>query len=54
MSTNFVGHTDLIARLNRSFILRLVKEQGPLSRADIAKILNLNAATVGRTISSSK
>lgn len=51
MSTNFVGHTDLIARLNRSSILRLVKEQGPLSRADIAKILNLNAATVGRIVS---
>ena len=50
-SGNFVGGANLIANLNRSSILRLVKEQGPTSRAQIAKHLELNPATVGRIVS---
>ncbi len=50
-SGSFVGNANLIASLNRSAILRLVKEKGPISRAEIAKRLDLNPATVGRTVS---
>ena len=48
---SFLGNANLIANLNRSSILRLVKEQGPTSRAEIAKHLELNPATVGRIVS---
>lgn len=48
---NFVGNVDLIANLNRSSILRLIKEQGPIPRAEIAKQVELNPATVGRIVS---
>ena len=50
-SGSYVGNVNLIANLNRSSILRLVKEQGPTSRAEIAKHLELNPATVGRIVS---
>ncbi len=50
-SANVVGNANLISNLNRSFILRLIKEQGPMSRAEIAKHLELNPATVGRIVS---
>jgi predicted NBD/HSP70 family sugar kinase len=48
MSTAFVGNAALIVRINRASILRLVKERGPISRAEIAKLLELNPTTVGR------
>jgi N-acetylglucosamine repressor len=48
VSTAFVGNAALIGRINRASILRLVKERGPISRAEIAKRLDLNPATVGR------
>ncbi len=38
-------------RLNRSAILELLREQGPLSRARIAEILHLSPATVTRIVS---
>lgn len=50
MSVSFVGNAALIARINRSSILHLVKESGPISRATIAKRLDLNPATVGRCV----
>ena len=47
---HFTGNSNLIAHLNRSAILRLVKEQGPISRAEVAKRLSLHPATVGRIV----
>jgi glucokinase-like ROK family protein len=37
-------------RLNRSAVLELLREQGPLSRARIARILHLSPATVTRIV----
>ena len=49
--STLAGNAALIARMNRSSILRLVKEQGPISRTQVAAQLKLNPATVGRVVS---
>lgn len=46
-----VGRPKLMKRLNRSAILELLREQGPFSRAKIARILHLSPATVTRIVS---
>ena len=46
-----VGRPKLMKRLNRSAILELLREQGPLSRAKIARVLSLSPATVTRIVS---
>jgi glucokinase len=48
---NFVGNPGLMKQLNRSAILSLLRERGPLSRSDIAKLLNLSPSTVTRVVS---
>lgn len=44
------GNPELMKRLNQSAILRTIREQGPLSRAEIAKALQLNPSTVTRIV----
>lgn len=44
------GDKHLIREINKSLILKIIRENGPLSRADIAKILGLNPATVSSNI----
>lgn len=46
----YVGRPKLMKRLNRSAILELLREQGPLSRAKIANLLHLSPATVTRIV----
>ena len=46
-----VGRPKLMKRLNRSAILELLREQGTLSRAKIARVLSLSPATVTRIVS---
>jgi len=46
-----VGRPKLMKRLNRSAILELLREQGSMSRAKIARILHLSPATVTRIVS---
>lgn len=48
---NLVGSPYLMKQLNRSAILSLLREQGPLSRSDIAKQLNLSPSTITRIVS---
>jgi predicted NBD/HSP70 family sugar kinase len=50
-SHRFVGNAAFLARINRSSILRLTKQQGRISRAEIASVLGLNPSTVGRIVS---
>ena len=40
------GRPDLIRDLNRSLVLNLVRERGPLSRADVARLSGLSPSTV--------
>jgi len=47
----YVGKPRLMKRLNRSAVLELLREQGPMSRARIARALNLSPATVTRIVS---
>lgn len=47
---NYVGNPYLMKQLNRSAILGLLRERGPLSRSDIAKLLNLSPSTVTRIV----
>jgi len=49
---NRTGSPELMKRLNQSAILRTIREQGPISRADIAKKLQLNPSTVTRLVNS--
>ncbi|MCB0181643.1 MAG: ROK family transcriptional regulator [Anaerolineae bacterium] len=39
------GDTRLIRQMNRSAILQLIREQGPISRVDLARLSNLTPAT---------
>jgi glucokinase-like ROK family protein len=39
------GDVQLVRRLNRDVILRLVREQGPISRTDLARLTQLTPAT---------
>jgi len=48
---NFLGNPYLMKQLNRSAVLGLLREHGPLSRSDIAKLLNLSPPTVTRIVS---
>jgi predicted transcriptional regulator len=41
----------LIKKINNSSILKIIREKGPISRADIAKITALNPATVSSNVS---
>ena len=41
-----VGHRDLLRDLNRTLVLNLVRERGPLSRADVARLSGLSPSTV--------
>lgn len=45
------GNSDLIRRLNRSIVLDLVRQRGPLSRADVKRITGLNFTTVTNAVS---
>lgn len=47
---NVVGNPYLMKQLNRSTILGLLRERGPLSRSDIAKLLNISPSTVTRIV----
>ncbi|MBE6745515.1 MAG: ROK family transcriptional regulator [Ruminococcaceae bacterium] len=47
---NNLGHLELIRRINRSMILNTIKAEQPISRAQIAKQLNLSKATVSAIV----
>jgi len=40
------GRRELIRDLNQTLVLNLVREQGPISRADLARVSGLSASTV--------
>lgn len=41
-----IGNRDLIRAINRSSILNIIKSDGPIARAEIARIIGLSPATV--------
>lgn len=40
------GNRDLIKDINRSLVLNLIKNQGPISRTDLIRLSNLSAGTI--------
>lgn len=48
--TSNLGHLDLIRRINRSMVLNTIKSEQPISRAQVAKRLNLSKATVSAIV----
>jgi len=44
------GNLRLVQKINRSLILNLIKEKGPISRADISKITKLMRSTVSNIV----
>lgn len=49
-SANAPGHLELIRRINRSTILNTIKEEQPISRAQVAKRLGFSKATVSAIV----
>ncbi|XID93819.1 ROK family transcriptional regulator [Paenibacillaceae bacterium WGS1546] len=50
MENNIVGHLELIKKINRSLVLEKVRSHQPISRAQIAKELNLSKSTVSSIV----
>ena len=44
------GNLRLVQKINRSLVLNLIKEKGPISRADISKITKLTRSTVSSIV----
>jgi len=44
------GNLRLVQKINRSLILNLIKNKGPISRADISKITKLTRSTVSSIV----
>ena len=44
------GNLKLVQKINRSLVLNLIKEKGPISRADISKITKLTRSTVSNIV----
>lgn len=45
------GNRDLIRKINRNLVLTLIKNQGPVSRTDLARVSNLSTASVSNITS---
>lgn len=50
MGNNIVGHLELIKKINRSLVLEKIRANQPISRAQIAKELNLSKSTVSSIV----
>lgn len=48
--TTNLGHLELIRRINRSMVLGTIKNEQPISRAQVAKRLSLSKATVSAIV----
>ena len=44
------GNLRLVQKINRSLVLNLIKDKGPISRADISKITKLTRSTVSNIV----
>ena len=44
------GNLRLVQKINRSLVLNLIREKGPLSRADISKITKLTRSTISSIV----
>ncbi len=44
------GSLKLVQEINRSVVLNLIKEKGPLSRADISRITKLTRSTISSIV----
>lgn len=51
MSFIKTGDQNLVKQINKSIVLDCIEQRGPISRADISKITNLNKATVSSMVS---
>ncbi|MGC8879799.1 MAG: ROK family transcriptional regulator [Anaerolineae bacterium] len=47
---NHVGDGSLLRKVNQSAILELIREHGPISRSEIARLLHISPATVTRIV----
>lgn len=45
-----IGNLGLVQKINRSLVLNLIKDKGPISRADISKIIKLTRSTVSSIV----
>ena len=44
------GNLGLVQKINRSLILNLIKDKGPISRADLSKVTKLTRSTVSSIV----
>jgi DNA-binding MarR family transcriptional regulator len=47
---NHTGDATLLRKVNESAILELIREQGPISRSDLARFLHLSPPTITRIV----
>ena len=47
---NHTGDATLLRKVNESAILELIREQGPISRSDLARLLHLSPPTITRIV----
>jgi predicted NBD/HSP70 family sugar kinase len=47
---NHTGDSTLLRKVNESAILELIREQGPISRSDLARFLHLSPPTITRIV----
>lgn len=47
---NHIGDGSLLRKVNQSAILELIREHGPISRSEIARLLHISPATVTRIV----
>lgn len=47
---NHTGDATLLRKVNESAILELIREQGPISRSDLARLLRLSPPTITRIV----
>ena len=46
----YIGDATLLRRVNRSAILELIRDEGPISRSELARLLQLSPPTITRIV----
>ena len=52
MTTGIIKHDqELMKKINKEMVLNLIRERGPISRADLARISNMSSTSISRIVS---
>lgn len=52
MTTGNTKHDqELMKKINKELVLHLIREKGPISRAELARVSNMSSTSIGRIVS---